>query len=122
MLRCWLYKTKDWYIKKNGVLKKEEVLLGINLVHDIDLICYLLGPITHVQATTSNNIRKYEVEDTAIVNFTFRSGALRTIMLFLIQFVAPDSYELTAGENPAYPITNQSAYFIGGTKGLDTIS
>ena len=31
--------------------------------------------------------------------------------------VAPWSYELTAGENPAYPITNQSAYYIGGTKG-----
>ena len=31
--------------------------------------------------------------------------------------MAPYSYELTAGENPAYPITNQSAYFIGGTKG-----
>ena len=31
--------------------------------------------------------------------------------------VAPWSYELTAGENPAYPITNQSSYYIGGTKG-----
>ena len=31
--------------------------------------------------------------------------------------VAPWSYELTAGENPVYPITNQSAYMIGGTKG-----
>ena len=30
--------------------------------------------------------------------------------------VSPWSYELTAGENPAYPITNQSAYYIGGTK------
>ena len=31
--------------------------------------------------------------------------------------MAPWSYELTAGENPAYPITSQSAYMIGGTKG-----
>ena len=30
--------------------------------------------------------------------------------------VSPWSYELTSGENPAYPITNQSAYYIGGTK------
>ena len=50
--------------------------LGINLVHDIDLICYLLGPISHVQATTSNIIRKYDVEDTAVVNLTFKSGTL----------------------------------------------
>ena len=80
------------------------------------LICYLLGTITHVQATTSNKIRKYEVEDTAVVNLTFKSGALCTLSVS-DTIVSPYSYELTAGENPAYPITNQSAYFIGGTKG-----
>ena len=112
---CWLYKNKDWY-KEKWRIKKGGGPLGINLVHDIDLICYLLGPITHVQATTSNKIRKYEVEDTAIVNFTFRSGTLCTLSVS-DTIVAPYSYELTAGENPAYPITNQSAYFIGGTKG-----
>ena len=112
---CWLYKNKDWY-KEKWRIEKGGGPLGINLVHDIDLICYLLGPITHVQATTSNKIRKYIVEDTAIVNFTFRSGALCTLSVS-DTIVAPYSYELTAGENPAYPITNQSAYFIGGTKG-----
>ncbi len=112
---CWLYKNKDWY-KEKWRTKKGGGPLGINLVHDIDLICYLLGPITHVQATTSNKIRKYKVEDTAIVNFTFRSGTLCTLSVS-DTIVAPYSYELTAGENPAYPITNQSAYFIGGTKG-----
>ena len=61
-------------------------------------------------------IGNYEVEDTAIVNFTFRSGTLCTLSVS-DTIVAPYSYELTAGENPAYPITNQSAYFIGGTKG-----
>ena len=112
---CWLYKNKDWYNEKWRI-KKGGGPLGINLVHDIDLICYLLGPITHVQATTSNKIRKYKVEDTAIVNFIFRSGTLCTLSVS-DTIVAPYSYELTAGENPAYPITNQSAYFIGGTKG-----
>jgi len=112
---CWLYKNKDWY-KEKWRIKKGGGPLGINLVHDIDLICYLLGPITHVQATTSNKIRKYEVEDTAIVNFSFSSGSLCTLSVS-DTIVAPYSYELTAGENPAYPITNQSAYYIGGTKG-----
>ena len=112
---CWLYKNKDWY-KEKWRIKKGGGPLGINLVHDIDLICYLLGPVQSVQSSTSNLIRKYEVEDTAVVNFIFKSGALCTLSVS-DTIVGPWSYELTAGENPAYPVTNQSAYYIGGTKG-----
>ena len=53
---CWLYKNKDlqrkWRIKKGGGP------LGINLVHDI----------VFLNATTSNKIRKFDVEDTAVVH------------------------------------------------------
>ena len=31
--------------------------------------------------------------------------------------MAPWSWELTAAENPAYPVTNETCYFIGGTLG-----
>ena len=114
-IMCWLYKNKDWF-KEKWRVKKGGGPLGINLVHDIDLICYLLGPVKLVTASTSNKIRKHEVEDTAIVSFSFKSGALCTLSVS-DSTVSPYSYELTAGENPAYPITNQSAYYIGGTKG-----
>ncbi len=76
----------------------------------------MLGSVKYVQATTSNHIRKYAVEDTAIVNLIFNSGALCTLSIS-DTIVSPWSYELTAGENPAYPVTSQSAYYIGGTKG-----
>ena len=112
---CWLYKNNDWY-KEKWRIKKGGGPLGINLVHDIDLICYLLGPVQSVQSATSNLIRKHEVEDTAVVNFIFKSGALCTLSVS-DTIVGPWSYELTAGENPAYPVTKQSAYYIGGTKG-----
>ena len=111
----WLYKHKN-YFTENWRISKGGGPLGINLVHDLDIICYLLGPITYVQAFTSNKIRKYKVEDTASVNLIFKSGALCTINIS-DTIVSPWSYELTAGENPVYPITNQSSYFIGGTKG-----
>ena len=114
-IMCWLYKHKD-YFKEKWRTKKGGGPLGINLVHDIDLICYLLGPVDSVQALTSNSIRKYRVEDTAIVNLVFKSGTLCTLNVS-DTIVAPWSYELTSGENPAYPITNQSSYYIGGTKG-----
>jgi predicted dehydrogenase len=112
---CWVYKHKD-YFKEKWRIKKGGGPLGINLVHDIDLICYLLGPVNSVQALTSNSIRKYRVEDTAIVNLVFKSGALCTLNVS-DTIVAPWSYELTSGENPTYPATNQSSYYIGGTKG-----
>ena len=80
------------------------------------MICYLLGPIKYVQAFTTNKTRKFRVEDTATISLIFNSGALCTLNLS-DTIVAPWSYELTAGENSAYPITKQSAYMIGGTKG-----
>ena len=112
---CWLYKHKEYY-KEKWRTSKGGGPLGINLVHDIDIICYLLGPIQYVQAFTSNKIRKFKIEDTAIVSLIFKSGALCTLNIS-DTIVAPWSYELTAGENPIYPTTNQSAYMIGGTKG-----
>ena len=112
---CWLYKHKN-YFKEKWRTKKGGGPLGINLVHDIDLICYLLGPVNFLQALTSNSVRKYKVEDTAIVNLVFKSGALCTLNVS-DTIVSPWSYELTSGENPAYPVTNQSSYYIGGTKG-----
>jgi predicted dehydrogenase len=112
---CWLYKHKEYY-KEKWRINKGGGPLGINLVHDIDMICYLLGSIQYVQAFTTNKTRKFKVEDTATVSLIFKSGALCTLNIS-DTIVAPWSYELTAGENPAYPITNQSAYMIGGTKG-----
>jgi len=111
---CWLYKHKQYY-KEKWRVSNGGGPLGINLVHDIDMICYLLGPIKYVQAFTTNKTRKFQVEDTATISLIFNSGALCTLNLS-DTIVAPWSYELTAGENPAYPITNQSAYMIGGTK------
>ena len=112
---CWLYKHKAYYNEKWRISKGGGPL-GINLVHDLDMICYLLGSIKYVQAFTSNSVRKFKVEDTATINLVLKSGALCTLNIS-DTIVAPWSYELTAGENPAYPKTNQSAYFIGGTKG-----
>ena len=112
---CWLYKHKD-YFKEKWRTSKGGGPLGINLVHDIDMICYLLGPIDYVQAITTNKNRKFKVEDTATISLIFKSGALCTLNIS-DTIVAPWSYELTAGENSVYPTTNQSAYLIGGTKG-----
>ena len=112
---CWFYKHKE-YFKTKWRTKKGGGPLNINLVHDLDIVCYLLGSVKYVQAFKSNKVRKFNVEDTASINLIFNSGALCTLNVS-DTIVSPWSYELTAGENPVYPITNQSAYYIGGTEG-----
>ena len=88
----------------------------LNLIHDIDLLRHLVGEIVSVQAQLSNAIRGNAVEETAALVFRFENGALGTFSLS-DTIVAPWSWELTAAENPAYPATSQSCYFIGGTHG-----
>ena len=69
---CWLYKHKAYY-KEKWRVSKGGGPLGINLVHDIDMICYLLGSIKYVQAFTTNITRKFRVEDTATISLIFNS-------------------------------------------------
>ena len=112
---CWFYKHKE-YFRTKWRTRKGGGPLNINLVHDLDIVCYLLGSVKYVQAFKSNKVRKFNIEDTASLNLILHSGALCTLNIS-DTIVSPWSYELTAGENPAYPITNQSAYYIGGTEG-----
>ena len=88
----------------------------LNLVHDIDLMRHLIGEIASVQALASQAVRGHAVEDTAALLIRFDNGALGTFNVS-DTIVAPWSWELTAAENPAYPPTGQSCYFIGGTHG-----
>ncbi len=112
---CWFFKH-DKYFNEKWRVSNGGGPLGINLVHDLDMICYFLGKIKYVHAFKSNNVRNFKVEDTATVNLFFKSGVLCTLNVS-DTIVSPWSYELTAGENPAYPLTDQSSYFIGGTNG-----
>ncbi len=88
----------------------------INLIHDIDDLRFLLGDIVRLQAITSNVMRGFKVEDSAVVNLQFENGALGSITCSDAA-AAPWSWELTSGENPAYPRQREDCYFISGTDG-----
>ena len=112
---CWLYKPDD-YFNVAWRTRKGAGPVFINLIHDVDLFRHLVGEVISVQAFTSNAKRGHDVEDTAAILLRFANGALVT-MTVSDSIVAPWSWELTAAENPAYPETGQSCYFIGGTHG-----
>jgi len=88
----------------------------INLIHDIDDLRFLIGDITRLQAMTSSAVRGFQVEDSAVVNLQFANGALGSITCSDAA-AAPWSWELTSGENPAYPRQREDCYFVSGTDG-----
>ncbi|MEO0744140.1 MAG: Gfo/Idh/MocA family oxidoreductase [Pseudomonadota bacterium] len=112
---CWLPKP-DSYFDQSWRQGAGAGPLFINLIHDVDVLMYLCGPITHVQAFEANTQRQADAEEVVAATLRFASGALGTLNLSDTA-LAPWSWELTAGENPAYPKTDQSSYLIGGTHG-----
>ncbi|SAK88968.1 Gfo/Idh/MocA family protein [Caballeronia ptereochthonis] len=86
----------------------------INLIHDIDMMRFLLGEIVEVQALTSNAVRGFEVEDTAAVLLRFTSGALGTVSVSDCA-ASPWNWDLAAGEAAHYPRQNVNTHFVSGT-------
>lgn len=86
----------------------------INLIHDIDLLHYLLGPVRSVQAMASTAVRGHEVEDTAAVLLAFASGALAALTVSDTT-AAPWNWDLAAGEAAHYPRQDVNTHFISGT-------
>lgn len=91
--------------------------LLINMSHEIDNLRYLCGEITSVQAFVSSSRRGFEVEDTVAVNLAFANGAIGTFLLSDTAASAA-SWELTSGENPAYPsVPHVDCYMLVGDVG-----
>jgi predicted dehydrogenase len=88
----------------------------INLIHGIDDLRFIVGEIASVQAAVSSAIRGFPVEDSAIALLRFEGGALGTFVLSDAA-AAPWSWEMSAGENAAFPQHGEDSYRIAGTEG-----
>ena len=111
----WLMKPDSYF----DVAWRREATAGpvlLNLIHDIDLFRHFCGQIVSAQAFSASNVRGFEAEETAAVILRFESGALGTVNVS-DSVVAPWSWELTTGENPAFPRQGESCYQIAGTHG-----
>ena len=113
--QTWFLKP-DHYFDVDWRRKAGAGPVYLNLIHDIDLLNALCGPITSVHAMESNAVRGNEVEETAVVLLKFESGVLGTVNVSDAAS-APWSWELTARENAHYPATSENCYWLGGTEG-----
>ena len=76
---------------------------------------HFCGEITSLFAFSSHQTRGFEVEDTVALALKFKSGCLGT---FILSDCAASckSWEMTSGENPAYPFfPNEACYHFAGT-------
>ena len=112
------YKPDDYFDVGGGWRRQPgggPILL--NLIHDVTHLQSLVGEVVRVQATTSNAIRGFPVEDTAAIVLTFANGALGTFLLSDTA-ASPRSWEQTSRENTTYAhAADEDCYHLAGTTG-----
>jgi len=92
----------------------------INAIHDIDCLRMLCGDVESVSAATSNEARKFAVEDTAAAVLHFKSGALGTLLVS-DAVSACWTWEMGSRENADRPNDTENCYIVAGTKGSLTV-
>lgn len=93
----------------------------INLVHDLDTLRFLVGEIARIQAVTSNQVRGFEVEDTAGLLLQFETGAIGTI-IGSDTATAPWGWDQNSDDDPQFAQQPDApTYLIAGTKGSISI-
>ncbi|PSR80312.1 oxidoreductase [Coniella lustricola] len=93
----------------------------INLIHDIDVLHFLLDSRVHrVAAFEATKRRGYDAEEGGAVILHFENGVVGTFVLS-DAVVSPHAFELGTGENPIIPRTGRDAYRIFGTDGTLSI-
>lgn len=87
----------------------------INLIHEIDILHHLFGPIVRVFAEGTAPQRGFDAEEGAAITLRFASGLVGTFILS-DAVVSPHNFESGTGENPLIPETGKDFYRIFGTE------
>lgn len=90
----------------------------INLVHDIDVLHYLLASrVVRVAAFAAPKRRTaHDADEGGAILLHFASGVVATFVLS-DAVVSPHAFEMGTGENPMIPRTGRDVYRILGTEG-----
>jgi predicted dehydrogenase len=93
----------------------------INLIHEIDSLRFICGEIRNVRAATSNRVRGFGVEDTAVVLLEFENGTLGTFTLS-DAVASPWAWEFTSNQALYFPHQPGAYLFLGGRKASLSVS
>lgn len=119
------FKPPDYFapeaVKWRSSKKNGGGVILINFIHEIDLLQYLLGPVTRIHAEEAISKRSRQndagaAEEGAAITLRFASGVVGTFVIS-DNVPSPHSFEQGTGENPLLPLSGADVYRIFGTKG-----
>ena len=88
----------------------------INMIHEVDILQYLLGPIVRVHAEKAICQRNHEADEGAAILLRFASGVVGSFVMS-DNTVSGHSFEQGTGENPTIPRSGKDFYRIFGSDG-----
>jgi predicted dehydrogenase len=90
--------------------------LMINVIHDLDLLQQLLGPVQSVAALQSHGSQTDDLEHCVALSMSFSSGSSGTVLL-CDQSPSPYSYENTVAAVTKFPTYPVDTHYFFGTQG-----
>ncbi|KNG95626.1 Gfo/Idh/MocA family protein [Pseudaestuariivita atlantica] len=111
----WAMRKPDPYYQGNWRSAGGSPVM-INLVHDIDVLRFVMGEITGIVALPGRRLRGSDRIESGAVALQFASGATGAIS-FADTAPSPWGFEAGTGENPNIGTTGQDMMWITGTEG-----
>lgn len=111
----WAMRKPDAYFDDNWRTAGGSPVM-INLVHDIDILRFVIGEVTTVAALRGAGLRGATRIESGSVALAFENGATGTIS-FADTTPSPWGFEAGIGENPNIGTTGQDMMWIMGTRG-----
>ena len=111
----WAMRKPDDYFASNWRTNDGSPVM-INLVHDIDVLRFVIGEITQTTALRGKSLRGSNRIESGAIAMVFDTGAVGTIG-FSDAAPSPWGFEAGTGENPNIGTTFQDMMWITGTKG-----
>ncbi|MEM6635212.1 MAG: Gfo/Idh/MocA family oxidoreductase [Pseudomonadota bacterium] len=112
----WAMRKPDDYFEPEWRHGMDGAPVKQNLIHDVDLLRYLFGEVTHVSGHGARSIRGAARTESGGAVLGFDSGVTVTIS-FADTTPTPWGFEAGTGESPAIPRTGQDSLRIACTRG-----
>ena len=112
----WLMRKPDDYFDVDWRAGMDGSPIRQNLIHDVDMLRWVLGEVTEVVGLASNAVRGAARPESGGAVLRFDGGAVATVT-YSDAAPTPWGYEAGTGENPHIPRTGQDSLRIACTKG-----
>lgn len=112
----WAVRKPDDYFRTAWRQSRDGAPVRLNMVHDIDLLRFVLGEVAEVSAIGAAPVRGAGRVESGVIALRFASGAVASLT-FSDTAPSPWGFEAGTGENPNIGETGEDFLWIAGTTG-----